>query len=185
MINFLFQLTAVFFLVTSFSVSLTASEITKKEISFYVDHATKDVIGICTEIELDPINIKQSAKGYSLVSPFQIKIPVTKISSGDESRDSHIKEILGFPEFNFIQVKIESVSLEGEGYTASGKLTIHGITKDFKSNLTVDKVEKDQIEVKGKTIARFSEYQLENPSLLFLKAKDEIEIRYSFLIRVK
>ncbi|TGN06442.1 YceI family protein [Leptospira ilyithenensis] len=183
--KYLFFLTIVSFSFLTLAPSLFASEVLKKEIGFYVDHATANVIGVCNEVELEPIRIKASKTGYSLGSPFQIKIPISKITSGDEGRDAHIKEILGSPEYSLIQVKIESVTQEGEVYTVSGKLTIHGITKDFKSNLTVDKVEKDQIEVKGKTIARFSEYQLENPSLLFLKAKDEIEIRYLFLIRSK
>ncbi len=183
--KYLFYIAVISFSFVAFTPSLFASEVLKKEIGFYVDHATTDVIGVCNEVELEPIHIKAGKKGYSLGSPFQIKILISKITSGDEGRDSHIKEILGSPEHNLILVKIESVIQEGEAYTVSGKLTIRGITKDFKSNLTVDNVEKDQIEVKGKTIARFSEYQLENPSLLFLKAKDEIEIRYLFLIRVK
>ncbi|WP_411824077.1 YceI family protein [Leptospira sp. 'Mane'] len=183
--KYLFYTAAISLYFTTFVPAIFASEVLKKEIGFFVDHSTTDVNGICNEVELEPIKIKQTTKGYSLTSPFQIKIPLSKISSGDEGRDSHIREILGSPEYNLVQVKIESVSLEGENYIASGKLTIHGITKDFKSNLTVDKLDKDQIEVKGKAIARFSEYQLENPSLLFFKAKDEIEIRYLFLIRLK
>jgi len=165
--------------------NLFASEVLRKEISFFVDHTTKNVTGICNEINLETVNLQQSGKKYSLKSPFLITIPVTKISSGDDGRDSHIHEILGFPEFPNVLIKIETVSPDVDGYVVKGKLTIHGRTKDFSSVAKVDSVDPNIILVDGKVIAKFSEYEIENPSLLFMKAKDNIEIKYLFQIKVK
>lgn len=176
-------ITLVLFLFTN---NVFASEILKKEISFFVDHKTKEVTGICNEVLMEPVNIQLSGKAYTLKSPFLITVPVSKVSSGDEGRDSHIKEILGFPDFPNVLVKVEAVKFDPTtGYTISGKLTIHGKTKDFSSVAKLDSTDPNVILVEGKVIAKFSEYELENPSLLFMKAKDDIEIRYLFQIKVK
>lgn len=81
----------VLFLLTN---NLFASEILKKEISFFVDHTTKEVTGICNEVITEPVSIQLIGKTYTLKSPFLITVPVSKVTSGDEGRDSHIKEIL-------------------------------------------------------------------------------------------
>jgi polyisoprenoid-binding protein YceI len=165
--------------------NIYGSEVLKKEITFFVDHTTKNVTGVCTEVNIDSVNLQLTGKSYSLKSPFQITIPLMKIESGDDGRDSHIREILGYPEFSNVIVKIESVTPEAEGYSVKGKLTIHGKTKDFSSAAKVDATDPNVILVDGKVIAKFSEYELENPSLLFMKAKDNIEIKYVFQIKVK
>ncbi len=163
-----------------------ASEVLKKEISFFVDHTTKEVTGICNEITLSQINIQNVGNRYKLKNPFQISVPINKITSGDEGRDDHIKEILGYPEFPNVVVNVESVNFDNAtGYTIKGKLTIHGKTKEFTSAAKIDSTDPILIIVEGKVIAKFSEYEIENPSLLFMKAKDNIDIKYLFQIKVK
>ncbi|MDZ4728084.1 MAG: YceI family protein [Leptospira sp.] len=179
------RLIVVLGLVMFTSGSIFGSEVLKKEITFNVDHATKYVTGICSDITVDEVKIQQNGRKYNLKSPFQISVPVVKITSGDDGRDDHIKEILGYPEFPLVQIKVESVQLTEGSYTIKGKLTIHGRTKDFSSNAIVSEVEANVISIEGKVIAKFSEYELENPSLLFMKAKDDIQINYAFQIKVK
>lgn len=71
------------FVILFFGANIFAAEVTKKKIEFYVEHTTKNVTGVCNEIQMDQPNIQTSGKGYSLKSPFEIKIPLLKISSGD------------------------------------------------------------------------------------------------------
>ncbi|EOQ97286.1 YceI-like domain protein [Leptospira wolbachii serovar Codice str. CDC] len=131
-------------------------------------------------------NIQTSNNQYSLKSPFVITIPLLKISSGDSNRDSHIQEILGYPDSPNILVKIESVNvIKEKTYTIKGKLTIHGNTKEFTTDASVSPEDSNLINVDGSFIVKFSEYELENPSLLFMKAKDEIRIKYLFQIKLK
>ncbi|PKA03474.1 YceI family protein, partial [Leptospira ellisii] len=127
-----------------------ASEILKKEIRFEVDHPMKVVHGVCHEIdaEVPKLSIKNSE--YRLDAPFQIRIPILKIKSGDENRDSHIAEILGYPDFPEVSALIESVSISGESHTVKGKLTIRGNTQPFQSDAKVEPREKGQIRVFGK-----------------------------------
>ncbi|EMY62827.1 YceI family protein [Leptospira terpstrae] len=167
-------------------VNIFPAEVTQKSIEFYVEHTTKNVKGVCGEIRLEEPNIQSSGNQFKLKSPFLITIPLVKISSGDSNRDSHIQEILGYPDTPNIIVKIESVNvLKDRTYTIQGKLTIHGNTKEFITESVVSPEDSKLINVDGSLNVKFSEYELENPSLLFMKAKDEIQIKYHFQIKLK
>ncbi|MBM9546497.1 YceI family protein [Leptospira sp. 201903074] len=166
--------------------NIFSAEVTKKNIEFYVDHTTKNVTGVCGEIQMEEPNIQFLGNQYKLKSTFLITIPLIKISSGDEARDSHIQEILGYPNSPNILVKIESVNLLKEKtYTVKGKLTIHGKTKEFTTEAIVSPEDLQLLNIDGSLIVKFSEYELENPSLLFMKAKDEIRVKYHFQIKLK
>ncbi|TGL44449.1 YceI family protein [Leptospira perdikensis] len=169
-----------------FGANVFAAEVTKKYIEFFVEHTTKNVTGVCNEIQMETPNIQVSGNHYTLKSPFEIKIPLLKIVSGDSNRDSHIQEILGYPDSPNILVKIESIKPEkDQAYTIKGKLAIHGKTKDFATDATVKPENPNSIQVDGSLVVTFSEYELENPSLLFMKAKDEIRVKYHFQIQLK
>lgn len=173
-------------LVLFLKTNLFAAEVAKKNIEFFVEHTTKNVTGVCNEIQMDTPNIQVSGNHYILKSPFEIKIPLLKISSGDTNRDSHIQEILGYPDATNILVKIESVQPgKDQIYTIKGKLTIHGNTKDFSTDAMVKQENKTSIQINGFVMVKFSEFELENPSLLFMKAKDEIRVKYHFQIQLK
>ncbi|TGK82094.1 YceI family protein [Leptospira noumeaensis] len=173
-------------MVLLFGANIFAVEVTKKNIEFYVEHTTKNVTGVCNEIQMGTPNIQVSGNNYILKSPFEIKIPLLKITSGDTNRDSHIQEILGYPDSPNILVKIDSVQPgKDQTYIVKGKLTIHGNTKDFVSDALVKPENPNSLLVDGSLVVRFSEYELENPSLLFMKAKDEIRVKYQFQIGLK
>ncbi|PJZ52233.1 YceI family protein [Leptospira adleri] len=167
-----------------FSLPSFASDVLKKEITFFAIHPMKEVHGVCKEVQIDSPKILAAGSGYKLGSPFQIKVPVLKLHTGDESRDSHILEILGYPDTPEILVLIESVTQSGESYSIKGKLTIHGVTQSFDSPAKVEPKDAGQIRVSGKLDIKFSDFKLERPSLLFVKAKEEIEIGYDFLIKI-
>ncbi|MGE8720577.1 YceI family protein [Leptospira terpstrae] len=169
-----------------FGVNIFPAEVTQKRLEFYVEHTTKNVKGVCGEIRIEEPNIQSSGNQFKLKSPFLIIIPLVKISSGDSNRDSHIQEILGYPDTPNIIVKIESVNvLKDRTYTIQGKLTIHEKTKEFITESVVSPEDSNLINVDGSLNVKFSEYELENPSLLFMKAKDEIQIKYHFQIKLK
>ncbi|TGL65274.1 YceI family protein [Leptospira jelokensis] len=169
-------------------IPLLAVEVSHKQIEFFVEHTAKNVTGVCNEMQMENPNIQFVAGQYRLTSPFEIIIPILKLTSGDSGRDSHIHEILGSPEFQVIQVKVGSIQQSKtnlQKYTIKGKLTIRGNSKDFVSDAKVKVLDLGMLEVEGKLVVRFSEYNLENPTLLFMKAKDEILVKYLFELRMK
>jgi hypothetical protein len=162
--------------------NISATEVLQKKIGFYVNHSMANVNGICNEIQIEPFDLIKKSNVFSLKSSFKINIPITKISSGDSGRDDHIHEILGHPNFSQIQIQVSSIENQGEKYLVKGNLTIRGITKPFQSDATAVETN-GNVQVDGKLVTKFSDYKLENPSLLFFKAKEEIEISYSFLLK--
>nr|WP_281276567.1 YceI family protein [Leptospira gomenensis] len=167
-----------------FCLPLFASEFLKKEIRFEVDHPMKLVQGTCREVDAEVPKLSIRNTEYKLDAPFRIRIPILKIKSGDENRDSHMAEILGYPDFQEVSATIESVSFVGGSYSVKGKLTIREETRSFQSEAKVESPEKGQVRVFGKLQVRFSEFKLERPSVLFTKTKDEVEIDYDFLIKI-
>jgi len=147
-----------------------------------VNHSMANVYGVCNEIQIEPFDLVKKSNLFSLKSSFKINIPITKISSGDTGRDDHIHEILGHPNFSQIQIQVTSIENQGERYLVKGNLTIRGTTKPFQSDATAVDTN-GNLQVDGKLITKFSDYKLENPSLLFFKAKEDIEISYSFLLK--
>ncbi|MCW7507545.1 YceI family protein [Leptospira levettii] len=171
------------FIILLSGMQLYAIKVSKKKIEFFVEHTTKNVTGVCNEIQMGNPNLQGSNGKYNLKSPFEIKIPILKISTGDSNRDSHMQEILGYPDTPFVQVKIESIlpsKTNEQNYTIKGKLMIHGNTRDFSTDANVKVLESGEFQVDGVVVVKFSEFELENPSLLFMKAKDEIQVRYHF-----
>lgn len=170
------------------SLPLIAVDISNKQIEFFVEHTAQNVTGVCNDIQIENPNIQSISGQFRLKSPFEIKIPILKITSGDSGRDSHIHEILGSPEFQVIQVKVESINQSKTNlqiYVIKGILTIRGKSKEFVTDAQVLALESGLLQVNGRLVVKFSEYDLENPTLLFMKAKDEIQVKYRFELRMK
>ena len=78
---------------------------------------------------LDPAN--------PAASQFQLLIDATSIDTNDQKRDEHLKgpdffSVKQFPVISFqsTSVKVEKSPEGGEIYNISGKLTLHGVTRD-------------------------------------------------------
>ncbi|TGL07835.1 YceI family protein [Leptospira bouyouniensis] len=170
------------------AIQLQAIEVSHKQIEFFVDHTAQNVTGICNEIQIENPNLQSFGGQYRLRSPFEIKIPILKITSGDSGRDSHMHEILGSPEFQVIHVKVESINQSKTNlqiYAIKGKLTIRGKSKEFVTDANVQVLESGLLHVNGTLGVKFSDFELENPTLLFMKAKDVIQVKYQFDLRMK
>ena len=118
-----------------------------------VDHkiafSCKEVSGIFKEltgsITFDPEKLSSSK--------FDLKTPVSSISTGNGMMNSHAKgqdwfDADKFPNITFISSKIEKSE---SGYSVTGKLEIKGIKKDIKFPVTFTKKG-----TKGTFVAKFS-----------------------------
>jgi polyisoprenoid-binding protein YceI len=65
-------------------------------------------------------------------SSIDVTIDVNTLSTGDATRDGHVKsaEFLDAEKFPTIAFKSKSVSKDGEGLKVRGDLTIHGVTRE-------------------------------------------------------
>ncbi|MEP6747571.1 MAG: YceI family protein [Bacteroidota bacterium] len=69
---------------------------------------------------------------------FDITVDAAKVNTGNDSRDSHLRkeEYFDATKYPKISFKSEKIVSKGNGFTASGKLTIKGTTKDISFHFT-------------------------------------------------
>ncbi|EQA43320.1 YceI-like domain protein [Leptospira broomii serovar Hurstbridge str. 5399] len=171
-------------LVPTFPSSLRSADlkIFQKTLKFTVIHPFKTVNGVCGEVNITPTTYSTGANGIQLPKAVKIEAPLKEFRSGDENRDSHIIESLGFPENQSVSFSSTSIDITDGGWLVSGNLTINGVTKPVKTKANISSSD-GQIEVSGKFQIKMGEYQITPPSLLFAKAKEEVEIEFSFLLK--
>jgi len=160
----------------SFLLPLNA-EFLKKEVHFIVKHPFKTVHGKCKEVNIQEIEIDNNLT----IKPFRITIPYLKMDTGNQNRDSHMLEVLGYPIYKEILVEINPVKIQ-ENTTFEGWITIKGIRKPIKSIASIEKQNNLYI-VKGKANIVLTEFQIERPSLLGLAVEDLVEVNYEFIYK--
>lgn len=167
-----------------FSLFLTVgalqAEVLEKSIDFSVSHPLHEVKGTVDRIEVRNL---QTSDGRSIRGPFQIEIPYTALNTGNGNRDSHLLEILGYPEHRSILVEILEVKPVDEAHVSlHGYLTIGGVRRPamIPASLTVSS---GVSTVEGTTAISLKEFQIEAPSLLGMAVADLVTVHFRFLIR--
>lgn len=173
LILFLFSISSVF------SGELKLQEV---QINFIAIHPFQTVYGKCSVVTVIPTVLNQAANGLQSPKLIKIEIPISEIKSGDEDRDAHIKELLGYPTITNISFTSSSISAKDNEWTITGNLTVKGKTKVVKSVSTIQKEGQETI-LSGKFQVLMSDFDVERPSLLFATAKDEVSIEYKFVLK--
>lgn len=86
-----------------------------------------------------------------------------------------------FPKATF-QGKIPDFKIDASGVqnvTASGKLIIHGVTRDVQIPGTIEKAN-NKITVKAKFIVKLEDYKITRPQLLWKNIAEEVEVTVEF-----
>lgn len=107
-----------------------------------------DILLDWNEIRLDSCKISANIK-------------VNSINTGIKDRDTHLRssdffDIEKFPEIRFQSDSIKKVDFSN--YTAHGKLTMHGITKEFILPFQIVKIENNTIGITSKTTLSRKDY---------------------------
>jgi len=92
-------------------------------------------------------------------------------------------EVAQFPEIQFILTGLGGVHRDGEKVTVTleGKLTLHGITQNVRVPVSISPMN-GRFEVEGKTALTMSDYAIERPAFLFIRVKDEVDVRFRVLV---
>lgn len=155
-------------------------EVLEKSVDFSVSHPLHEVKGKADRIEIRNL---RTVDGRSLQGPFQMEIPCTALNTGNGNRDSHMLEILGYPQHRNIFVEILEVRSVDEAHVSfHGFLTIGGVRRPamIPANLTVSS---GVSTVEGTTTISLKEFQIEAPSLLGMAVDDSVTVHFRFLIR--
>ncbi|GBF37564.1 YceI family protein [Leptospira johnsonii] len=167
------------------SISSTFSEelkLQESQINFIAIHPFKTVYGKCSGTTVSPTSLTVSGNSLQIPKLIKIEIPLSEIKSGDENRDEHIIESLGYPTITSISFTSTSITAKDNEWTITGNLTVKGKTKSIKSIASIQREGQETI-LSGKFQVLMSDFDVERPSLLFATAKDEVSIEYRFLLK--
>ena len=131
---------------------------------------TRDIKG-----ELTIENSLESIRG-------NIYFKTITLISDKKDRDKNMYKLLNVDKFETISFDIKNIIKNEINYDISGVLTLNGISKDIivKSDISE---EKSNILLNGKFSFNLTNFNLEPPSMLFLKVRDQIDITYKIYLK--
>lgn len=150
-------------------------------IKFYVVHPWKKVVGTCNEPKIESLKLTGTKDFPISSSTFTVKCSLLNMKTGDANRDSHMLEVLGFPDYKEIIFSAISTQADKDlNYKFTGELNIKGKTKpiNFSAKLTKD----NSITLKGNFEILLSEFSVERPALLFVPISDTVKIEVEILL---
>ncbi len=119
------------------------------------------------------------------VTAIHVEIPVLTFDSGNRNRDSHMAEVVEFylyPKVIFDATDVTPIDSVADGeadafWRIRGNLTFHGVTKPIE---TVAKVMRDgdRLRAEGAFDVKITDFDMERPSLLMVKVKDWIGLKF-------
>ncbi|WP_457653397.1 YceI family protein [Rhodocaloribacter sp.] len=138
--------------------------------------------------------VSHSATGTVEVGPdgaatkIHVEIPVLTFDSGNRNRDSHMAEVVEFylfPKVIFDATDVTPIDSVADGeadafWRIKGNLTLHGVTKPVESVAKIVK-DGDRLRAEGAFDVKITDFDMERPSLLMVKVKDWIGLRYDFV----
>lgn len=108
-------------------------------------------------------------------SKIECSAPLNSFDSRNESRDSHMLEVVNGLRFPEVKFSGKPIRREGENWLIAGTLDFHGQVKpiEFKVKTQTDA---GGVHVLGKFPISLTAFQIKRPSLLFVKTADTVEI---------
>lgn len=170
-------LTLIFF--SSSAVSAQKFSAEKGTISFFSDAAIEDITA-----ENTMVGSLFNATTGELVYIVKIKDFIFPKALMREHFNEKYMETEKFPKSLFTgKLKGYSVDAKGEQkVTASGKLTIHGVTRDIEVPGTIV-FESGKATMKGKFMVALKDYDIKIPKLVWQNIAEEIEVKIDFLYK--
>ncbi len=132
----------------------------------------------------DSVSGSATVDGTSITKA-TITVQVADIATDSDQRDSYFRDSAmdtsAFPEATFeLTEPIADAVPSGSDtttVTATGKLTLHGVTKDVTADLQVG-LNGDGVDISGSIPVTFSDYDVQAPSLGFVKVDDSGTVEF-------
>ncbi|MEC7822860.1 MAG: YceI family protein [Candidatus Neomarinimicrobiota bacterium] len=114
------------------------------------------------------------------LSTVDLYVPVITIDSKNSNRDSNMLDVVEdyfYPVVRFTSSKIEK---KNNRYQINGEINFHGVKKEI--SIPVDlHIDGDILTVESIFDIKLTDYNIKRPSLLTMKIKDMIQIRFYLL----
>jgi len=163
-------------LVLSFIISISFSQnqdFSLSEIKYFGSHAMHNWSGTSTQAKTS-VSYDGSKENGSVI----VKVRLDSFDSKLYSRDSNMLYYTDAIEFPEVVFKSTQAKVVNDSIYIEGNLTFHGITKKVKTSAFIKLDEYPS--VNGTFDINLSDFDVQRPSLMFIKIKDRIRIDYSF-----
>lgn len=149
-----------------------------------VYHPAKHVIAHSKQIKGKVKVTSQKAGTISLEGGFSVR--VVSLNSGNLRRDRVMWSSLGYTKQPYIYFYPKTLQLQGKTGTLVGTFEINKVKKDVTLQVsdfqgTVDGKSAVTLTVVGKL--KCSDFQVDRPSLVFVKIKDEVDIKLTVTLK--
>ena len=137
-----------------------------------------------SEINPTTKNVKADLTIEESVESIKGKIYFETLSliSGKKDRDTNMYELLNVEKFKTISFDIKSITKNETDYEIKGVLSLNGVTKNIKANISINQ-ENDGILLTGGFSFNLTDFNLEPPTMLFLTVRNQIDISYNILLK--
>jgi polyisoprenoid-binding protein YceI len=145
-------------------------------VRYHVNHKMHAVDGRSTAIE------GKALIGGDGTVRTMVRVPVAGFDSGDANRDSNMRETLDAGQHPYVvfkgvaSVPVPVTSGKPLPTTLRGELDFHGVKKPIEVPVTVEFAADGSAAVRGKMTISLDAYDVERPSLLFVKMDDACTI---------
>jgi polyisoprenoid-binding protein YceI len=153
-------------------------DITTSSITYTMKHKLHTWDGTSKQV-----NVASKWNGDKL-EQISVLAKVSSFNSGLSSRDSHMIEVLDALSIPNITFSSTNIHYNGAAITVSGKLQFHGVTKDIQFNVR-EKNENNQLLYEGEFPVLLESFNVERPSLLFVKTDNSMNIKFSLVFKNK
>ena len=163
-------------LVLSFIISISFSQnqdFSLSEIKYFGSHAMHNWSGTSTQAKTS-VSYDGSKESGSVI----VRVRLDSFDSKLYSRDSNMLYYTDAIEFPEVVFKSTQAKVVNDSIYIEGNLTFHGITKKVKTSAFIKLDEYPS--VNGTFDINLSDFDVQRPSLMFIKIKDRIRIDYSF-----
>ena len=151
-------------------------QISDSEIRYHGIHPLHEWTGISTSAS-GKVSYDQSTNSGSIT----VSVPLNSFDSRVYARDSNMLTHTEAIDFPLVVFKSDNASIKQDSLYVNGQLTFHGITKDISVVASITR--QNGFQVNGEFSINLSDYNVQRPTLLFIKIDDKIRIDYEFIIK--
>ncbi len=151
-------------------------QISDSEIRYHGIHPLHEWTGISTSAS-GKVSYDQSTN----LGAITVSVPLNSFDSRVYARDSNMLTYTEAIDFPLVTFKSDNASIKQDSLYVNGQLTFHGITKDISVVASITR--QNGFQVNGEFSINLSDYNVQRPTLLFIKIDDKIRIDYEFIIK--
>jgi polyisoprenoid-binding protein YceI len=152
----------------------------KSSITYHMKHKLHEWDGVSDKLKIQAIWDKSISNNK--ITKIAVLTKVSSFNSGLSNRDSHMIEVLDALTYPNIIFTSTSISYNQNDILVKGQLQFHGVTQQITFNakqLFLD----DHLIFEGSFPVLLEDYKVKRPSLLFVKAENEIQIKFKIYFK--